>query len=170
MESEAEARGRLARCKLPGQQRAVEHESACKETRARLVGKNANIHETDRAGSNNSNAFGREFGRSAFLPDDDGGVRRLAPRDTAEPHLMKVSLKHDLTERAGDLRSRLEEEEVEKEHLRQSGRAALSLADSILQGVEQSLEADKPSGALSARAPRPFALPPIDIRPDTSSR
>lgn len=81
---------------------------------------------------------------------------------------MKVSLKRDLQQRADVLRTRLEEEEQQKHTLRESGRHALELADSILQSVEHSI--DSGDAPLSARQPRAAAfnpLPPVS-RPDTS--
>ena len=79
---------------------------------------------------------------------------------------MKVSLKRDLQERAAHLRGRLEEEEQHKGELRKSGRQALERADSILQSVEQSLEAE--GGALSARQPRKMNMLTPIVRPDTA--
>ena len=80
---------------------------------------------------------------------------------------MKVSLKRDLEKRASELRNRLEVEEQQRQSLRESGRHALELADSILQSVEHSLESD---GSLTARQPRKHhALPPI-ARPDTAEQ
>lgn len=84
---------------------------------------------------------------------------------------MKVSLRRDLEKRAGDLRTRLELEEQEKESMRDRGRNALSRADAILQGVEQSLSNDGLNGgALSARQPRKFQPPPPVLRPDTAEQ
>ena len=76
-------------------------------------------------------------------------------------------MRKDLEDRAADLRVRLEAEEVQKDAMRTQGRQALSLADSILQSVEQSLANDG-GGALSARANRRAPLPPI-ARPDTAA-
>jgi len=46
---------------------------------------------------------------------------------------MKASLKVDLERRARELRGRLEDEEATRGDLRQAGRQALDMADSILQ-------------------------------------
>ena len=78
-----------------------------------------------------------------------------------------LMLRKDLTDRADDLRARLEEEEVLKDDLRQQGRNALSLADTLLSSVEQSLQNDG-GGSLTARAGRAAVLPPI-TRPDSAA-
>jgi hypothetical protein len=79
-------------------------------------------------------------------------------------------LKRDLEKKADNLRLRLENEEVQRSDLRMAGRQALELADSILQGVEQSLANDG-HVPLSAREPprRINPLPPI-VRPDTAEQ
>ena len=76
----------------------------------------------------------------------------------------------ELEARAKVLRERLEKEEETRGKIREEGRNALSMADSILQSVEQSLEYD--AGAMSARQPRRqpsgnLFLPKIE-RPDTA--
>ena len=94
--------------------------------------------------------------------------RRVEALDDPTARAMKASLKHDLEQKAHELKTRLEHEELERDTLRQNGRQALQLADSILQSVEQSLEVDG-AGALSARAPRVARLPPIK-RPDSAEQ
>ena len=82
-------------------------------------------------------------------------------------------LRRDLEAKAEDLRTRLIHEEGQRKEMRQSGRQMLQLADTILQGVEHSLEADG-AGGMTARAGlagnRP--LPPIDValRPETAEQ
>ena len=86
-------------------------------------------------------------------------------------------LRHDLEAKAKTLRARLEEEEVQKQELRNQGSALLSLADNILSTVERSLEKDG-GGALTARGNlggdylNSLPLPPIalEVRPETAER
>ena len=105
-----------------------------------------------------------------------GGERKCCnthPIETGVVHLltappqstMPKDIKRELEQRVTDLRVRLEDEEVQRNQLRQSGRQALEIADNILQSVEQSLNTD--AGAMSARLPRAATLPPI-VRPDTA--
>ena len=81
-------------------------------------------------------------------------------------------LRRDLEAKAEDLRSRLIQEEEQRQQMRHSGRQLLQMADTILQGVEQSLQADG-AGGVTARAGlagnRP--LPPIVVmRPETAEQ
>ena len=80
-------------------------------------------------------------------------------------------LRRDLEKKAEDLRTRLVEDEIQRSEMRQSGRQLLQLADTILSGVEQSLESDG-AGGMTARARLgPAALPPIgNVRPDSAGQ
>lgn len=116
----------------------------------------------------------RDNTASALSSSVDQALERAsAVHDASDARCrMKVSLRRDLEQRAHDLRTRLELEEQEKEMMRDRGRSALSLADSILQGVESSLSTDGLNGgAQSARLPRNKPLQPISImRPDTAEQ
>ena len=81
-------------------------------------------------------------------------------------------LRRDLEAKAEDLRTRLVHEEVQRQEMRHSGRQLLQMADTILQGVEQSLEADG-AGGVTARAGLAGnrALPQIVVmRPETADQ
>lgn len=79
------------------------------------------------------------------------------------------TIKKELEQRAKHLAERLDREDMVRAEYRKAGRAALSTADSILQGLEYALS--QPDGvSLTARGGKP--LPPITniriVRPDTA--